>query len=105
MFLFPKSINDMHMSFIIEVGVCNEYKAKEYKARYHNTPTIPIRGTASLVLGMTEETMFINTVRDRRIVTPETNTSTSSDQVIIGSYYLWPHKMYLSNKKGWQFKM
>ena len=76
MFLFPKSINDMHMSFIIEVGVCNEYKAKEYKARYHNTPTIPIRGTASLVLGMTEETMFINTVRDRRIVTPETNTST-----------------------------
>ena len=72
-FSFPKSIKHMHL-----VGVCNEYKAKEYKARYHNTPTIPIRGTASLVLGMTEETMFINTVRDRRIVTPETNTSTAA---------------------------
>ena len=32
-----------------------------------------MRGTASLVFGMTEETMFMNTVRDRRIVTPETD--------------------------------
>ena len=35
---------------------------------------IPIRGTASLVLGMISETMFMKTVRDRRIVTPETIT-------------------------------
>ena len=33
---------------------------------------IPIRGTASLVCGMISETMFMKTVRDRRIVTPET---------------------------------
>ena len=32
---------------------------------------LPIRGTASLVLGITELTMFINTVKDNRIVTPE----------------------------------
>ena len=31
---------------------------------------LPIRGTASLVLGMTELTMFIKTVKDNRIVTP-----------------------------------
>ena len=35
---------------------------------------IPIRGTASLVFGMISETMFMNTVRDRRIVTSETRT-------------------------------
>ena len=35
---------------------------------------IPIRGTASLVFGMISETMFMKTVRDRRIVTPETRT-------------------------------
>ena len=39
---------------------------------------IPMRGTASLVLGMTDETMFMNTVRERRIVTPETRSSTVS---------------------------
>ena len=37
-----------------------------------------MRGTASLVLGMTDGTMFMNTVRERRIVTPETRSSTVS---------------------------
>ena len=37
---------------------------------------IPMRGTASLVLGMKDETMLLNTVRERRIVTPETRKST-----------------------------
>ena len=32
--------------------------------------TLPIRGTALLVLGITELTMFIKTVKDNRIVTP-----------------------------------
>ena len=35
---------------------------------------IPIRGTAWLVFGMISETMLMKTVRDRRIVTPETRT-------------------------------
>ena len=36
---------------------------------------LPIRGTASLVLGITELTMFIKTVSDNRIVTPRQNIS------------------------------
>lgn len=31
---------------------------------------LPIRGTASLVFGITELTMFIKTVSERRMVTP-----------------------------------
>ncbi len=32
---------------------------------------IPMRGTASLVVGMMADTMFMNTVNDNRIVTSE----------------------------------
>ena len=32
---------------------------------------LPISGTASLVLGIISDTMFINTVRESKIVTPE----------------------------------
>ena len=49
----------------IDAGIVKNW----FLARY-----IPIRGTASLVFGMISETMFMKTVRDRRIVTPETIT-------------------------------
>ena len=35
---------------------------------------LPIRGTASLVFGIISDTMFINTVRESNIVTPENAT-------------------------------
>ena len=42
----------------------------EHTARQRFGLYQPIRGTASLVLGIMFCTMFINTVRERRIVTP-----------------------------------
>ena len=45
------------------------YRISQEPSSTHSV-LLPIRGTASLVLGITELTMFINTVRDNRIVTP-----------------------------------
>ena len=45
-------------------------RAKEKKGRWW-TVQLPISGTASLVFGIISDTMFINTVRESKIVTPE----------------------------------
>ena len=53
-------------------------KGWDHNTSRRDAAAIPMRGTASLVLGMTDETMFMNTVRERRIVTPETITDVQS---------------------------
>ena len=54
----------------IEIGPCTSMVRKQLII---SLSSLPIKGTASLVMGISSDTMFMKTVRERRTVTPEIN--------------------------------